>query len=239
MGRSTTMQASRPGRRYSVTQQRERELRALWSSIEGTWLEIRSHPFLAGLQDGTLEQAKFGHFLQQDYRYLEDFARALLHLAAKAPDGDALRTLWRHVGTVFEVEEALHLELTAALGGDAGSLRSAPRGGATEAYVDFLLRHAAHGDFAAGVIAVLPCYWIYREVGLDLASRGPSPRPAYQAWIATYAGDLYGQAVRELQVLAAEALRAAPSRAQELQAIFRHGVRHELAFWQQAYEHEI
>lgn len=218
---------------------REPDLHVLWSSIDDIWREIQNHPFLAGLQGGTLEQATFRYFLAQDYRYLEDFARALLHLAAKAPDGDALRTFWRHVGTVFEVEEALHAELTAALGGDAGSLRGVPRGDATEAYVDFLLRHAAHGDFAAGVIAVLPCYWIYREVGLDLASRGPSPLPAYEAWIATYAGDLYGQAVRELQALAAEALRASPRRVEEFQAIFRQGVRHELAFWQQAYEHAI
>ncbi len=212
------------------------ELQELWTSIEDVWRRIQDHPFLTGLQDGTLDEAKFRYFLQQDYRYLEDFARALLHLAAKAPDAEALRTVWRHVGTIFEVEEALHADLTAALGGDAQSLRAAPRGDATEAYVDFLLHHTAHGDFAAGVISVLPCYWIYREVGLELAARGTSPVPAYAAWIETYAGEIYGQAVGELQALAAEALREAPARAAELRAIFRQGVRHELMFWQQAYD---
>ena len=215
----------------------DKELAALWSSIDDVWHAIQHHPFLASLQDGTLEQAKFRYFLAQDYRYLEDFARALLHLAAKAPDADALRTLWRHVGTVFEVEEALHRDLTSSLGGDAESLRHAPRGDATEAYVDFLLHHTAHGDFASGVIAVLPCYWIYREVGLALGQKDPSPSPAYQAWIATYAGEEYGEAVEELKAMAGVAMRDSPDRWAELAAIFRQGVRHELAFWQQAQEH--
>jgi thiaminase/transcriptional activator TenA len=215
-------------------QERDPELRTLWASIDDVWQAIEQHPFLAALHDGTLEQKKFRYFLGQDFRYLEDFARALLHLAAKAPDPGALRTIWRHVGTVFEVEAALHQDLTAALGGDAESLRHAPRGDATEGYVDFLLHQAAHGDFASGVIAVLPCYWIYREVGLELAQQGPSPSPAYQAWIATYAGDEYGQAVDELKAIAGAALRRAPDRSAEFAAIFRQGVRHELAFWQQA-----
>ncbi len=220
-----------------MTEPQDEELKALWTAIDDLWRRIQHHPFLTGLQDGTLDEAKFRYFLAQDYRYLEDFSRALLHLAAKAPDALALRTIWRHVGTVFEVEEALHADLTSALGGDAESLRRAPRGDATEHYVDFLLRHTAHGDYAAGVISVLPCYWIYREVGLALAARGSSPRAAYRAWIETYAGEVYGEAVRELKALAGDALRAAPARQEELSAIFRQGVRHELMFWQQAYDH--
>ena len=214
-----------------------RDLRQLWTSIDDVWSRILHHPFLQGLQGGTLDQAKFRYFLGQDYRYLEDFARALLHLAAKAPDAAALRTLWRHVGTVFEVEEALHADLTATLGGDAASLAATPRGDETDRYVDFLLHHTAHGDFAAGVIAVLPCYWIYREVGLALAAQGKSPDPTYGAWIATYAGDVYGKAVAEMQAFAAAALQSSPERAEEFAGIFRQGTRHELAFWQQAYDH--
>lgn len=212
-------------------------LGGLWAAIDDVWERIREHPFLAGLQGGTLEEGKFRYFLGQDHLYLDDFARALLHLAAKAPRPQELRTLWRHVGTVFEVEEALHEDLTAALGGDPTRLGQSARGDATEAYVDFLLRHTAHGDFAEGVIAVLPCYWIYREVGLLLDDCGPSPVPAYQAWIATYAGEPYGDAVDELKEMARSVLALHPERARALQAVFRQGVRHELAFWDQAYRH--
>ncbi len=215
----------------------DRQLDQLWASIDDVWSEILHHPFLQGLQGGTLDPAKFRYFLAQDYRYLDEFARALLHLAAKAPDAAALRTLWRHVGTVFEVEEALHADLTAMLGGDAAGLAATARGEETDRYVDFLLHHTAHGDFAAGVIAVLPCYWIYREVGHALAAQGKSPDPTYEAWIATYAGDVYGEAVAELQALAAAALRRSPERAGEFARIFMQGTRHELAFWQQAYDH--
>ena len=44
--------------------------------------------------------------------------------------------------------------------------------------------------------AVLPCYWIYREVGRELLRRG-SPEPLYQRWIDTYGGDEFDRVVEE------------------------------------------
>jgi thiaminase/transcriptional activator TenA len=43
--------------------------------------------------------------------------------------------------------------------------------------VGFASATAYRGTFADGFAAVLPCYWIYAEVGAELVKRGsPNPR---------------------------------------------------------------
>jgi len=53
------------------------------------------------------------------------------------------------------------------------------------------------GSYVEGVAAVLPCYWIYWEVGKVLVRRGSSD-PRYQQWIATYGGNEFGAIVQEV-----------------------------------------
>ncbi len=207
----------------------------LWSSIEPMWPTIVHHPFLTELADGGLSPARFAYFLEQDALYLEDFARLLATAAAKAPSRDQIKLFLSHAQGVFAVESDLHETLATALGRDGARLTSAERGPTTQAYLDFLFAHAQGGDYADLVIALLPCFWVYREVGLTLAAQPPSPNPLYQRWIETYAGDEFGAAVAS-QIALADALAATePGRQQAFLRIFAEGVGHERAFWDQAY----
>ena len=67
----------------------------------------------------------------------------------------------------------------------------------TLAYTSYLLRSCHQGSFAEGLAAVLPCYWIYAEVGTALLARG-SPDPLYARWIATYGGEEFGRIVADV-----------------------------------------
>ena len=51
------------------------------------------------------------------------------------------------------------------------------------------------GSFPEALGAVLPCYWIYWEVGKALVERG-SPDPLYPRWIDTYGGEEFAAVVR-------------------------------------------
>jgi thiaminase/transcriptional activator TenA len=64
----------------------------------------------------------------------------------------------------------------------------------TLAYTSYLLKSASLCDYPEVLGAVLPCYWIYWEVGKALLGRG-SPNPQYQRWIDTYAGEEFGTLV--------------------------------------------
>ena len=45
--------------------------------------------------------------------------------------------------------------------------------------------------------ALLPCFWIYAEVGKDIVNKS-IPNNPYQAWIDTYAGEEFHTAVRNV-----------------------------------------
>lgn len=207
----------------------------LWASIQPLWPGIVGHPFLVELAQGTLSSARFAYFLEQDALYLEDFARLLASAAAKAPDRDQIKLFLSHAQGVFAVESSLHETLATALGRDPSGLTMAQRGRTTQEYLDFLFGHANGGDYADLVMALLPCFWVYRQVGLALAQGPICPNPLYRRWIDTYAAEGFGESVASQIALADELATANPHRQASFAEIFTQGVRHERAFWDQAY----
>ena len=48
------------------------------------WEEYNRHPFVLGIQNGTLDKEKFRYYMIQDYLYLEDYAKTFAIGVAKA-----------------------------------------------------------------------------------------------------------------------------------------------------------
>jgi thiaminase (transcriptional activator TenA) len=171
--------------------------RRLWADIESTFAAILAHPFLTGLTDGSLDEAAFAQYVAQDVHYLRDYARALAIVGAKAPSLESTAMFARHAAEVFDVELALHSTLLPELGLNPSQLSAIPPTPTTQAYTSYLLATTYGGSFADGLAAVLPCYWIYAEVGAALLARGSSD-PRYQRWIDSYGGDEFAATVRQV-----------------------------------------
>ena len=167
----------------------------LWSSIEGIYAQILAHPFVRGLADGSLDRAAFRHYVVQDAHYLREYARALSVLAARAPREPDIAMFAEHAAEAIAVERSLHKGFLHEFGMSEEDLRRTPVAPTCQAYTSYLLATAYGGSFAEGVGAVLPCYWIYWEVGKELLERG-SPDPLYQRWIDTYAGEEFAEVVQ-------------------------------------------
>jgi thiaminase/transcriptional activator TenA len=208
----------------------------LWAEATGTYAAILQHPFLAGLTDGSLDPHAFAHYVVQDSYYLHDFARALTVVGSKAPTHASVAMFARHAAGTVEVELALHESLMPELG--IRDIDAVPVAPTTRAYTSYLLAIAYGGTFAEGLGGVLPCYWIYAEVGAELVKRG-SPDPRYQRWINTYADDEYQTVVAEVLALADE-VGPTLSTADEAsaRAHFATTARYEWMFWDAAWRHE-
>jgi thiaminase/transcriptional activator TenA len=209
----------------------------LWAEAAATYAAILEHPFLAGLTDGGLDSDAFAHYVVQDAYYLHDFARALTVVASKAPTHVGVGMFARHAAGTVEVELALHESLMAELG--IQNTNAMPVAPTTRAYTSYLLATAHGGTFAEGFAAVLPCYWVYAEVGSELVNRG-SPDPRYRRWIDTYAGDDYQSIVAEVLALAddvGQTLGAAEEA--RARAHFATTVRYEWMFWDAAWRREV
>jgi thiaminase/transcriptional activator TenA len=136
----------------------------------------------------------------QDALYLVDYARALALVGAKSPDEEAVAMFASHAQGALEVERSLHAWLLEGMGAAADALQTASATPTTLAYTSYLLRSCHQGSFAEGLAAVLPCYWIYAEVGASLLARS-SPDPLYARWIGTYGGEEFGRIVADVLTL--------------------------------------
>ena len=210
----------------------------LWQSIEPIYEQIVAHPFVTGLTDGTLGDAEFRYYAIQDAIYLQDFARSIAATAAKAPRDDWAETLAEHARFMLVGERALHEGFFAGWGMTPADVYATPPSPTCLAYTSYLVRVAWSGTFEESLAALLPCYWIYWEIGKRLEVAG-SLNELYQRWIAMYASEEFAGPVRAglAMVDAAPAERPASRRAR----LLRHFVttsQYEWMFWDAALRRE-
>jgi len=211
----------------------------LRAASAGVWEAQHAHPFVRGIGDGSLDEARFRYYVRQDYRFLVDYGRLLALGAARAPRVAEMRRFAGLSQAVLETEMTLHVGFAERWGIAAEALEAEPAAPATSAYTNFLLRTAALGDYAELVAALLPCVWGYAEIGARLAEAGMPEHPGYTAWIAVYADP-------EFQALAAWARELTESAGgdaghggrERMDAAFRASSEHELAFWEAAWRYE-
>ncbi len=185
------------------------------------------HPFVQGLGDGSLSQARYRYYIAQDAFYLEAFARAYTLAGAKAPDWEGFCELHALASGVLH-ERTLHTGVAAELGID---LRAVQIGNATRRYTDFLLATAWGQSTGTTAVAMAPCMRLYAYIGQQLAQQNPPPH-AYSAWIATYSSPEFEQLAQQLEQLIE---RYAPT-AVALDQTYRYAMQCEYDFFQAAWE---
>lgn len=210
----------------------------LWRSIEPIFSAILAHPFVKGLTDGSLPEEAFRFYVVQDALYLQDYARCLALAAAKAPREAWCELFAEHAKVALVVERSLHESFFQEWGLSEEQVASTPYAPANLAYTSYLLRIAYERPFEELLGAVLPCYWIYWEVGKHLERLG-SPNPLYQRWIDTYASEEYAQVVRAVLAVTDEAVTDLPeSRRAPIRQHFVTTSRYEWLFWDSAWRQE-
>ena len=210
----------------------------LWQSIAPIYAAILRHPFLRGLTGGSLSRDAFQFYVIQDAHYLRDFARALSIAAARAPQEDWIIMLNEHAAGALRVERSLHETFFREFGLSEKDVAATPLAPTNLAYTSYLLAVAYGSPFHEALAALLPCYWIYWEVGKELERTG-SRDPLFSRWIATYASEEFGAVVRA--VLAATNATAASLTEDGRAVMSRHFLttsRYEWMFWDMGYRME-
>ncbi|WP_234735066.1 thiaminase II [Tellurirhabdus bombi] len=203
----------------------------LWQQIKPIYEAILAHGFVRDLGAGTLPATHFQYYIQQDALYLTDFSRALAQLAVKADTPADILLLTQFAENAIRVERVLH-ETYFSLYAIQPDTRKKP---ACFAYTQFLLATASVQSLAVGAAAVLPCFWIYREVGKHIYAHAARQNP-YQAWIDTYAGEAFDEVVTQMLDLTDRlASEASPAEREKMAEAFQTSSRLEWLFWNDAY----
>lgn len=184
---------------------------------------------------GTLPHECFRHYFEQNILYLEDYARAIAAVTAKAPDAEALEVLGRIIEQIITVELPAGRDFLERLGGDPATARGLETmEPTTYAYTRHLLSVAAVGDCSAGLAAVLPCQWSYGEIGANIAGVKPDD-PIYADWINVFGNPEYEKLMDATTNLLDRLAKPGEESFGSLQVIFDVSTRYEVEFWDMAY----
>ncbi len=209
--------------------------RTLWEDNRARYDAIVAMPFNAELAEGTLAINAFRRYIVQDAHYLEGFARALALAAAKGDKAEQVAMLASSAAGAIHVERSLHETYFSQFGVTPDELASTESSPVCSHYVSFLLATAGLEAFPVAVAALLPCFWIYREVGQSIAARSAQDNP-YRAWIETYSGEAFDAAVSRMVGLTdLLAAGASDETRRRMARAFAKSTELEWMFWDSAY----
>jgi thiaminase (transcriptional activator TenA) len=208
---------------------------AAWQRTSRLRQAIDELPFNAELAAGTLSRERFQGYVIQDALYLAQYSRVLAIAGAKGPDATTLHAFGACALEAVAVEQALHERYLTEFGVDPARLADAEPSPDCLGYTSFLLAAAYHEPWEVLVAALLPCFWIYWDVGSRIAKHSAADNP-YRAWIDTYADEGFGEAVRTVIGITDRAAAATtPAIQARMMTAFIRSTQYEWLFWDGAY----
>ncbi|MDN3482544.1 bifunctional hydroxymethylpyrimidine kinase/phosphomethylpyrimidine kinase [Arthrobacter sp. APC 3897] len=171
----------------------------LWDLTAAARAEIDELDFVRNLGNGCLKRSAFDLYLGQDALYLRGYARALARASELAPAFEE-QVFWAkaaHDALVTEME--LHASWLPSAGVPGSEILPSP---VTSGYLTHLLgtdkgsvtgADSRDSEYERLVGAVLPCFWIYADVGARLR-KASHPGHPYADWLATYSDPAFTEA---------------------------------------------
>jgi thiaminase/transcriptional activator TenA len=204
-----------------------------WQRTTDLRAAIHALPFNRELAAGTLDEARFRFYIEQDALYLDQYARILVMAGARGPDGATLRLFGECALEAVAVEQALHAQYLTRFGAGAAPAEPSPD---CLSYTSFLLATAYHETWEVLMAALLPCFWIYWDVGNAIAREAASDNK-YRAWIDTYSDAGFGDAVRAVIAATDKAAADATDKIRDrMMTAFIRSSQYEYLFWDGAYQ---
>jgi len=191
------------------------------------------HPFVKGLADGTLPLEKFRYYMIQDSLYIVNYARAMAWVAPLMTDVKDILTMLDAAKESFKIEAMLKEQYFKQFDITMEEALKAEPAPTCKAYVDHLFRFTRTGTLAEGMAAILPCGWVYVEIGRIFTADKEIPEDhPYKSWLMTYAVPEFRDMVNWWFEILDGAVSGYPEpELLHIQDIFLTSCRYEWMFW--------
>ena len=204
----------------------------VWAGSARIFEGIKGLPFIKELADGSLDPSRFDRYIAQDELYIGNYGRQMFQLADMMPDPEQREMFRAFAQSGIDGEKAMHELLIARFGIDTEVKAST----VTSTYNNHTQAAIDSGSKEVALAAMLPCMWIYNEVGLYILSIASLEGNPYKEWVLEYGNEEFTEGVNAVLALADgwaaaadDATRAAMTRAYLEAALF------EYAFWDYGY----
>ena len=210
----------------------------LLSVTKDIWAAYNEHPFVLGIQNGTLDQEKFRYYIIQDFLYLEEYAKVFALGIAKAKSPETIQLFSKYVTLLTEGEMDIHRGYMGKFAVSREELETTPRALDNLSYTSYMLRVAYEEGEAEILAAILSCAYSYEVITKTLLERNPAAvdHPFYGEWVKGYADPQYSDAnILLLEMTDRLAQHYTEAQIRHLEEIFVACSRYELAFWELAW----
>ncbi len=213
----------------------------LFLAVRDIWAEYNRHPFVLGIQNGTLPKEKFRHYILQDYLYLQDYARSFAIGTAKARSLETARLFSGYVNVLTGSEMDIHRGYMGILTVTQEEITAIRPALANLSYTSYMLRVAYEEGEAEILTAILSCACSYEFIAKNMLKNDPActAHPFYGQWIQGYSSVEYAREnLVLLQTLDSLTRDYAEAQYRHLEEIFLACSRYEMGFWNMAWNME-
>ncbi|MDT2674200.1 thiaminase II [Enterococcus dongliensis] len=198
------------------------------------WEKSFEHPFVQSLARGDLAPEIFRYYLLQDRYYLEHFSKLYGYIAKQTIDKEVQAHLQKNAENLKQGELAIREEFFSKLAISEAEILTPPIAPTAYHYVSHMYRQLIEGTPNTAFAGMLPCAWLYQEIGECLITVG-SPDPVYQCWIETYAGETAVEGIKKERVLLDRLYEESTEKEQQqMIEAFVISSKLEYAFWEMA-----
>ena len=204
----------------------------VWAESARIFEGIKDLPFIKELADGSLDPARFDRYIAQDEIYIGNYGRQMFQLADMMPDPGQQEMFRLFAQSGIDGEKAMHELLIGRFGIDTQVTPSV----VTSTYNNHTQATIDSGSKEVALAAMLPCMWIYNEVGLYIRSIASLEGNPYKEWVLEYGNEEFTEGVNSVLALADEWAEAVDedTRARMTHAYLEAAL-FEYAFWDYGY----
>lgn len=204
----------------------------VWAESAKIFEGIKGLPFIKELANGSLDPSRFDRYIAQDEVYIGNYGRQMFLLADMMTDPAQQEMFRAFAQTGIDGEKAMHELLIARFGIDTevkASIVTSTYNNHTQAAID-------SGSKEVALAAMLPCMWIYNEVGLYIRSIASLEGNPYKEWVLEYGNEEFTEGVNAVLAIADGWAAATDdeTRARMTQAYLEAAL-FEYAFWDYGY----
>lgn len=202
------------------------------------WILSQDHSFVQAIANDVLPEDKFKFYMFNDLYFLEHYVNAHFHAAALATDYDVKNWLANKCNNMVkgQIEERDQFRKRFNItDSDIKEFVPAP---SAYGYTSHLYRECMSGDLARIIAAVLPCYWVYADIGLKY--KDCRPEKDYCAnFIDTYSSDRFQEGSNYMvNLLDTLCMNYCNEHRQLIKDSFVLATEYELAFWEMSWSKE-
>ena len=201
------------------------------------WRSYNEHPFVLGIQNGTLDREKFRYYIVQDYLYLEDYAKCFALGVAKAKSLETANLFAKYI-SVMNGELDVHKGYLARLGVTKAEIEASAPSLDNLSYTSYMLRIAYEEGEAEIMAAILACALSYEVIAVKIEKNKPDSveHSFYGDWIRGYCSEGYSKdnliLIDKMNKLSAD---YSEKQIQHLVDIFVNCSLYELKFWEMSW----